>query len=498
MLWTHHRLAAWKHSRHHRLSYILLACTLAACGSSTGGSDGGSTSPSSAVQVSVTPSNQAQSVQIPQGSGPVTGTIDLPPITAPTSGSASITLSVESGSNVAFAEAGAGAPSARGVRTSDTTLPGGPYIFELTLTAIFPFTLSSVPSFTLNLGSLGSAAPNGAYAIVVELDGDAPSIFPITAVNDSISFPGVNEPVMVPANSVLRVGIALASNVSGQPDAGPSSDAGAAAVFVVDSTSTLYSFDGSGTLRGKVKLGATVGNLNGGEIALDSTNVYVTLGSPANDVAVYSQNTLAPVAISFTGMNVPRGIAFDSHNDQLYVGNGGSTVTVYKQNGSGVSETGGFPSTYGPSGVAYDETDHTIWVASYGPSIYGTAEFNEDGSSAQAINLTTQFVSPNPHTQSYSIAYCPGACLPGNVLVGFIDDGSGMGTAVVAGYTKAGALVGSSTGFTKPYQLTFDASTYLWVADESGLFKIGAGAGNVVPSGFTTTLTPPIYGVGAL
>jgi len=279
------------------------------------------------------------------------------------------------------------------------------------------------------------------------------------------------------------------------------------AVFVVDSTGYLYSFDASGNVLTKVHLPGIVSDINGGEIALANGNVYVTIGGstsiPSNAVVAYTQASLAPVALgsgAFAGLSVPRGIAYDSHNNQFYIGNGGASVTVYDVNGNTVAVTGGWPLHYGPSGMAFDPDNDTLWVANYAGYVgatYGVQEYTEQGGVYTTINPSTQFVSPNAHTEPYSIAYCPGNCAA-NVVVGFIDDGSGTGVPTVAGYATSGSSADLTFSVVKPYQLTFDAQTDLWIADKGGLLECGLVVGcTLAPAGFASALTPPVYGVAA-
>jgi hypothetical protein len=279
---------------------------------------------------------------------------------------------------------------------------------------------------------------------------------------------------------------------------------GPSAVFVVDATGYLLAFDGKGNLQTRVQLPGTVSDINGGEVEVANGNVYVTLGQPTNQVVAYTQSSLAPVSLpsgAFSGLFVPRGIAYDTNDNRFYVGNGGSTVTVYDQNGAPVSTTGGFPGHYGPSGMAFDAESDSLWTANYAGysgAPYGVANYTENGGTAQTFDLTTKFVSPHTHTEPYSIAFCPGNCF-GKVWVGFIDDGTHQGTPTVAGYYLDGTLGATIPGvtFTKPYQLAFDAEPGLWVADKGGLFRVGLG-GDITPAGFAPNLTPPIYGVATL
>ena len=122
-----------------------------------------------------------------------------------------------------------------------------------------------------------------------------------------------------------------------------------------------------------------------------------------------------------------------TQNSEFYVAHGASTVIAYDMYGSALSTPPSF-NAYGPSGLAYDSADHTH----DGPSPYGTDEYNGNGANTVSINIATQFAPPSTHTKGYSIGYCPGACQLGNIYVGFIDDGSNLGTPVIGSYELDG------------------------------------------------------------
>jgi hypothetical protein len=159
--------------------------------------------------------------------------------------------------------------------------------------------------------------------------------------------------------AVLPLALAtLASACSGGSGNGPpeSGAANSPAVFVIDSTGKMFSFDANGGSLAKVAVTTPIGALNGGGIALASGLLYVTVGQPTNAVSAYSLS-LAPQTLpvgSFHGLDVPRGIAFDSNNDEFYVGNGAASVSVYGATGATLPAVASFPNHYGPSGVAYD------------------------------------------------------------------------------------------------------------------------------------------------
>jgi hypothetical protein len=200
---------------------VVALTTLAA--SFVGCSSGGKPSPvypTTPVTLTISASPpQTQGVQVPQQSGPVTGTVSFPPVTTtPADMTGNLTVSFLSGPDVAFERVEPQQPQAQssaGKRTSNATLAGGPYIFEMTVTGPFPFTFESVPAFTLNLGSLGTSST--AYVLVVQSGASAPFQFPITAVENALTFPGANQSLAVASGAVLTFGIALASDVPAAP-----------------------------------------------------------------------------------------------------------------------------------------------------------------------------------------------------------------------------------------------------------------------------------------
>jgi sugar lactone lactonase YvrE len=274
---------------------------------------------------------------------------------------------------------------------------------------------------------------------------------------------------------------------------------------VIDSTHTLFSFDQAGTALANAVLPTPIGNINGGGIAVASGKLYVTIGQPTNTVASFDF-ALAPQALppsAFAGLSVPRGIAFDPSAAQFYVGDGAATVNVYSAAGASVTVGGGFPGNYGPSGVAFDADDDTLWVANYvgAPSsptpTYGVAEYTATGAAAQTFDYATQFPRP-AHEEPYSITVCSKAATGGStlVVVGYIDDGSGLGSGAVRSYTTSGAMVGSFSGpLTKPYGLSCTTQGDVFIADASGLYRVSTSGANLGLPGPFAGLTPPLFGV---
>ena len=311
------------------------------------------------------------------------------------------------------------------------------------------------------------------------------------------------------------------------PDAtpdGPSPDAGGCAappiasgpaIFVIDSTDTLYAFDAQGTKTGSVALPTPIGDINGGGIGFAAPDsLFVSIGAPANAIAKYDRQLVKAMLMpgAFPGLNTPRGVAYDCNDGDVYAGNGGGNVPVADTSGKPVSVNGNFPNNYGPSGVAYDRDDDMIWIANYGgfnwngkTPTFGVNEYKPDGTAGPTFNYATQFVPPNsPHLEPYSVTVCPASALDGGggtrVVVGFIDDGTHQATGAVQAYDTGGAAIGGpfAGSLTKPYAVSCDSHGYVYIADASGLFRDDA-SGNAVPlSGDIATLPKaPIYGVFA-
>jgi hypothetical protein len=298
-----------------------------------------------------------------------------------------------------------------------------------------------------------------------------------------------------------------ASPASGCPliTSGPS-------VFVVDSTSTLFSFDSFGALSVSVTI-PTVSELVGAGIGYGDGTVFVTTGSPS--VVAFRPN-LRPLQFTlgaFPGLSVPRGIAYNCLNEALYVA-GGSTVGVVVYNVGGFLDmhiTGTFPNEDSPSGVAYDADDETIWVANdvaapdAGALEAGVAEYTTNGNAADKPNYASQFTPP-PHDAPYSIAVCTKKATGGQtlVIVGFIDDGSGLGSGVVQAYAVDGTKYGAPLPgpFTNPLGLSCTSTGRVYVADASGFYWVDWVGGVFEASdggiaGAFGGLTPPILGVFA-
>ena len=106
-------------------------------------------------------------------------------------------------------------------------------------------------------------------------------------------------------------------------------------------------------------------------IAYDSHNnrIYVENGG-TNTITVYNvQGVQQTVSGTFenAGPDAPAGIVFDPHNDLLYVTYfSSSSVTAFDEQGRPQATSGTFPNVTQPVGIAYDATDQEVFVAGIG------------------------------------------------------------------------------------------------------------------------------------
>jgi hypothetical protein len=283
--------------------------------------------------------------------------------------------------------------------------------------------------------------------------------------------------------------------------------ASGATVFVIDSTGTLFGFDASGNPMGSVVLPTPIGSLNGGGMALASGAVYVTIGQPRNAIVAYSPG-LAPQTLpdgSFEPLSVPRGIAYDCHAGVFVVGSAAAGGRwAFSTTGARVAIVdGGFAPGYGTSGIAYDPDDDAIFVTNYAgfpTTKWGVSEFTVTGEAVQTFDHVQHFGAPGVHQAPYSVAVCPRAATGSAtlVVVGFLDDGSHLGTPAVQAYTTDGVPSGAPFAgpFAGPNGLSCDSHGRVYIADVGGLqiVDLGAATDAAAPSAFSG-LTPPLYGV---
>ncbi len=279
------------------------------------------------------------------------------------------------------------------------------------------------------------------------------------------------------------------------------------AVFVVDSTDTLFAYDSAGNYLNEVSLGAPVGGLNGGGIALANGTVYVTVGpAQSGRVLAFNSSTLQPAVLpagAFAGLASPVGIAYDPHNSRFYVADYAGNIFEYGADGAYIASA----VAPDPVAIAFDSASDTLWVANYlGQSVAGEiSEFTENLSPAQTINPATQFAAPgNLATvdDPVAVAYCATSGNPpsaANVVpVGFIGNRSGAGAGAAQTYTTTGSALGQDYAgpVTNPHAISCSSFGEVFVAADNGLLEYDVTGGSIGPAaGAYAKLTPPVYGV---
>lgn len=266
-----------------RVKHLTSAClALSAAGfcacSSGSGTDGGSGTPGTAVQVSVAPSNQEQSVQIPQQSGPITGSLGFLPISAPTSNGGNLTLTVQSGANVASESTGPTAGLGFLEQQRTTAASENVNLFTGKLSAPFDF-VTSAPGLNIDLNSLGlpGSVP---YVFSVEGTPGGPTFeYPVVAENGVITFAGDSTPNGLLAISPTQVFLMTLIQGNGIPGG----------ITVTPRTATIsveQTQDFTAAVNGVCPSGGVVWSVNGGSAG----GTFVSTG---------------PCTITYTAPNVP-------------------------------------------------------------------------------------------------------------------------------------------------------------------------------------------------
>ncbi len=360
--------------------------------------------------------------------------------------------------------------------------------------------------------AIASDASGNAYVAADLAVGQSPPPMPATLSAlappaSGVSFLGqlvvTGPPGPAPSSSTSWAPYAIAVTPKAPPAAPP-------AVFVIDSTNTLFSYDASGNLLHKVALGAPVGKLNGGGITLANGIVYVTVGPAASGkVLAFNSSTLQPITLnqgSFSGLSTPVGIAFDPHNSQFYVADFQlNEVSTYGSGGNLITQT----TSPGAAGIAFSSANDSLWVANFQgePSASLIINFDEALTFVQTINTTSQFLPPNNLTATdnpVAVAYCATSGNPPStanvVSLGFIGDSIGVGASTVQSYTLTGGDYGPSFvgTITNPHAMSCSSFGNIYVAADDGLLEYNITGSYLGPAAGTFTgLTAPIFGVYA-
>jgi DNA-binding beta-propeller fold protein YncE len=134
------------------------------------------------------------------------------------------------------------------------------------------------------------------------------------------------------------------------------------------------------------------------QIAYDSHNAQIYIANGGTHQITY-YDTNGNYKGAWTGSDQPGGIAFDPHNNLLYVTYfNTNTVSVYDETGTQQTTTGGFSGTNYPWGVGYDPSNQFIYVSNI---VGGVNAYDEQGNTQ-----TTTGGFPNA-SNTYGIVYDP-------------------------------------------------------------------------------------------
>lgn len=210
-------------------------------------------------------------------------------------------------------------------------------------------------------------------------------------------------------------------------------------------------------------LSGTFSNLDGpADIAYDSSNhnLYVTNSLNGTVTAYDSQGVLQRLTGSFANLNNPTGIAYDPSNGDIYVARLDGTVNAY--NDEGVPQTlpaGSFPNLTTPYGIAYDSSNSNLYIADTGDDL--VRAYNAQGTEQ---TLTGSF--PNLDGP-IGIVYDP---FDGNLFV--VDQSPIASNYKVTAYNDQGVqqtLTGSFPNLDLPNYIAYDPSNAdLYVTNING------------------------------
>lgn len=264
---------------------------------------------------------------------------------------------------------------------------------------------------------------------------------------------------------------------SPSPTASPSPTGSPAAVYVTYSTSsssgTIVAFDEQGNLK-KIP-GSWAGAGEPFQIAYDAHNafLYADAANVAPELNAYdaqgNHQTLSP---GFAAAGNVLAFAIDSHTNDLYVSHQTpigcvttctNLLSVYDEMGNLVSISGGF-SGFGfatPGGIAFDSHNDVLYVVDNTVSVVA---YDEQGNTHPLSGSFSQPTSCTGTGYPANVAFNP---LDNLVYVGWTDCNSGKGT--VAAYDENGnldTLTGSFPNVNTPVGIAVDTHTGdLYVAD---------------------------------
>jgi len=280
----------------------------------------------------------------------------------------------------------------------------------------------------------------------------------------------------------------------------------APALYVVDATNTLQSFDADGNPLHKMQFNPQVGTLNGG-MTLYHGNLYATSikgdgAEVTSRVFAYDASTLKQVRLHLGAFTVPadsgapagaggagtyRAIVYNPDADRFYVASDSLGLLVFDRLGAYVPRTG---ATAAPvSALGYDSTQHALW----GIIDRHTVKFSDDAS-GPLPGLPPLGAQYRHGRGAVALAFCP----LGALAVAFGDPRLGP-HSVGPGrtYDADGKPIGTSYGgkIVNAHAMACSARGEVFIAADNGLLQYTVQGAQGESHSLAQQLTAPILGV---
>jgi hypothetical protein len=288
---------------------------------------------------------------------------------------------------------------------------------------------------------------------------------------------------------------------------------GAPALYVVDATNTLQSFDADGNSLRKMPFNSQIGTLNGG-LTLFHGYVYTTSvkgegAEVTSRVFAYDAITLKQVRLHLGAFTVPedaggpagagtyRAIIYNPDTQRFYVASDRLGLLVFDRLGAYIPRAGATAAKAAPvSALAYDSTQHGLW----GIIDRHTVKFGDDGASLPGLPvLGAQYRNGRG---AVALAFCPGggeaAGPAGALAVAFGDPRLGP-HSLGAGrtYDAGGKPIGTSYGgkIVNAHAMSCSPRGGIFIAADNGLLQYTVQGAQGESHSYSQQLTAPIYGV---
>jgi hypothetical protein len=296
--------------------------------------------------------------------------------------------------------------------------------------------------------------------------------------------------------------LGFAHGVLAQPAESPP---GTPALYVVDATNTLKSFDEQGNELAEAKFKTEVGTLTGA-MALYQGRLYAAsakaeAGNATGRVFAYNATTLKQVALHLGAFKAPAGVGdigtiramvYEPGSDRFYVASELLGLLVFDHAGGYVSRAG---ASAAASALAYDTNQHVLW----GIVDRHVVKFSADGSDPLP-GLAALGAQYRHGRGAVALAYCPGAGdgALGSLAVAFGASGLGPRSVDTARtYDAGGKPIGTSYGgkIVNAHAMACSSRSEVFIAADNGLLRYTVQGAQGGAHSSAQQLTAPIYGV---